>query len=99
MDLLGNDDWDRRYYLRFDLWIEAAECEYLNGNFEKTEQLISEVLSRARSNIDKAAAYRVKIVFHSARAECREAIARGLECLQLFGIVVSPQPAFADVLA
>ena len=99
MDLLGNDAWDRRYDLTFALWIEAAECEYLNGNFEKTEQLISEVLSRARSNIDKAAAYRIKIIFHSARAEYREAIARGLECLQLFGIVVSPQPAFAEVLS
>ena len=74
---------------------EAAECEYLNGNFEKTEQLISEVLSRARSNIDKAAVYRIKIISHSARGEYHEAIARGLEYLQLFGIVLSAQPTRA----
>ena len=99
MDLLGENAWDRRYDLTFALWIEAAECEYLNGNFEKTEQLISEVLSRARSNVDKAAVYRIKIIFHSARGEYHEAIARGLECLQLFGIVLSAQPTRAEVLS
>ena len=71
----------------------------MNGNFEKTEQLISEVLSRARSNIDKAAVYRIKIISHSARGEYHEAIARGLEYLQLFGIVLSAQPTRAEVLS
>ena len=46
--------------------LEGAECEYLNGDFETTRRLISEVLSRARSTIDKAAAYRILIIFHSA---------------------------------
>jgi predicted ATPase len=99
VDLLGENAWDRRYDLTFALWIEAAECEYLNGNFEKTEQLIAEVLSRARSNIDKAAVYRIKLISHSARGEYHEAIVRGLECLQLFGIVLSAQPTRAEVLS
>jgi predicted ATPase/signal transduction histidine kinase/GAF domain-containing protein len=99
MDLLGKEAWVRRYDLAFALWIEAAECEYLNGDFEKTERLISEVLSRARSNVDRAAAYRIMIIFHSARGEYHDAIARGLECLRLFGIVLSARATHADVLA
>ena len=99
MDLLGEDAWERRYDLAFALWLEGAECEYLNGDFETTRRLISEVLSRARSTIDKAAAYRILIIFHSATAEYHEAIARGLECLELFGILLPQQPTRVEVLS
>src|SRR4029434_3524156 len=31
--LLGEDPWQRRYDLSFELHSEAFECEYLTGNF------------------------------------------------------------------
>ena len=56
------------------------------------------MLSRARSTVDKAAAYRILIIFHSAAAEYHEAIAAAW-CLRLFGIALPRQPSRADVLA
>jgi predicted ATPase len=56
MDLVGCNAWERRYELVFALWLERAECEYLNGDLDKTEQLVAELLARAVSKIDKAAA-------------------------------------------
>ena len=46
MDLVGDRGWDRRYDLTFALWLEAADCEYLNGNFENTDRLAAELRSR-----------------------------------------------------
>ncbi|HZC81125.1 MAG TPA: AAA family ATPase, partial [Nitrospiraceae bacterium] len=55
MELAGEDAWERRYDLMLGLWLERAECEYLNANFDKAERLISELLWKTKSKVDKAA--------------------------------------------
>jgi PAS domain S-box-containing protein len=97
IDLVGGSVWERRYELALDLLLERAECEYLNGNFEKAEELISELLYRAASKVDKAAAYRLKILLHLMRAEYRQAVDSGLECLRLFGIEMPAHPTRKEV--
>jgi PAS domain S-box-containing protein len=97
MDLLGGPAWDRHYGLAFDLWLERAECAYLTGQFATTEGLIAELLERAVSNIDKAAAYRLKILLHIMRAEYRQAVDSGLECLRLFGIAMPAHPTHEEM--
>ncbi len=47
MELLGSQSWKRKYQLSFALYLERAECEFLNGNFELSERLVSELLERA----------------------------------------------------
>jgi PAS domain S-box-containing protein len=96
MDLLGSAGWDRRYQLAFGLWLEAGECEYLNGTLENAERLLSELLVHARSKLDRAAAYRLRIVFHMTNAAYEAAIDCGLECLRLLGIAVPRHPARED---
>ncbi|MBV8486903.1 MAG: AAA family ATPase, partial [Planctomycetaceae bacterium] len=97
MDLVGCKAWERRYELAFGLWLERGECEYLNGNFDKAEALISEVLYRAASRVDKAAAYRLKILLRIMRAEYQQAVACALECLHLFGIDMPAHPTREQV--
>jgi PAS domain S-box-containing protein len=97
MELVGCDAWDRRYDLAFRLWLERAECEYLNGKFDAAEGLIAELLDRARSKVDKVAVYRLRILLHLMKAEYRQAIDGGLECLQLFGIEMPAHPTREDV--
>jgi PAS domain S-box-containing protein len=91
-DLLGASGWDRRYQLAFGLCIEAAECEYLNGNLETAERLLSELLAHASSKLDRAAAYRLQILFHVTSSAYQAATDCGLECLRLFGITIPPHP-------
>jgi PAS domain S-box-containing protein len=92
MDLIGGDAWERRYDDAFRLWLERAESEYLSGKFDEAEKLIAELLDRGRSTVDKVAAYRLRILLHLMRAEYRQAIDRGLECLRLFGIEMPAHP-------
>ncbi|HRI54803.1 MAG TPA: AAA family ATPase, partial [Pseudomonadota bacterium] len=52
--LLGPAGWSTAYALCFDLHIELAECEYLNGSFERTEALFQTLLGQARSSLERA---------------------------------------------
>jgi PAS domain S-box-containing protein len=97
MTLLGSEGWTSRYELALDLWLERAECEYLSGNFDAAEPLISELLARAASKIDKAAAYRLEIDLRVMKSESPKAVESALECLRLFGIEMSTHPAREQV--
>jgi len=97
MELIGSKAWKRRYQLAFGLWLERAECEYLNGNFDAADGLIADLLDRAESKMDKAATYRLKILVDVMRAQYRRAVDNGLECLRLFGIDIPTHPSWEEV--
>jgi PAS domain S-box-containing protein len=97
MTLLGREGWMSRYELAFALWLERAECEYLSGNFDEAERLISELLERGASKIDKAAAYRLKIDLHVMKSENPKGVESALECLRLFGIEMPAHPTSQQV--
>jgi PAS domain S-box-containing protein len=99
MVLVGPDGWEHHYRLAFDSWRERAECEYLNGDFEKAEELILELLCKAASKIDKATAYRLQILVQMMRAEYSQAIKTGLKCLRLFGFSMPSHPTRYQVRA
>jgi PAS domain S-box-containing protein len=99
MALLEPQDWDSRYALSFGLWLERAECEFLTGNFDTAEKLITESLSRAASKVDLAAVYRVKLLLHTVKSENPQAVASALTCLRLFGIDIPAHPSWEQVEA
>jgi len=69
----------------------------IRDSFNRTEGLLAELLSRAVSKVDKAAAYRLKILLQMMRGEYRPAINSGLECLRLFGIQIPARPTLEQV--
>ena len=97
--LLDERDWDSQYELTFSLALERAECEYLSGNYDEAEGLISELLARGASRIDKVAAYQLKISLHVMRSENPEGVESALECLRLFGIEIPAHPTREQVNA
>src|SRR5258707_399758 len=99
MALLDERDWDSQHELMFSLWLERAECEFLSGDFDKAEQLITELLQRGTSKVDKAAAYHLKVQLHIVKGEYPQAVASALTCLRLFGIDISAHPTWEQVQA
>jgi PAS domain S-box-containing protein len=99
ISLLDDRAWDSQYELTFSLWLERAQCEFLTGNFENTEQLIVALLQRGASKIDQAAVYQLKIEFHALKSEPQEAVASALACLRLFGIDMPAHPTQEQVQA
>jgi len=96
---LTDKSWDTDYPLARDIHIELAECEYLDGDFDKTERLCELLLSHARTNLDAASAYRLMMNLATARVDNKRSIALGLECLKRLGIDLAPEPSDEDVLA
>jgi predicted ATPase len=95
--LLGDGGWETRYDLASGLWLERAECELLCANFAESERLVSQLLSRGKSKVDRAAAYRLKIRLHMMQSDNLQAIRSGLECLRIFGVGMPAQPTRDEV--
>jgi signal transduction histidine kinase len=99
MLLLDEQDWSGEYELMFSLWFERAQCEFLNGHFEKTKQLVAELLQRAASKVDQAAVYDLKVRLHTVQGEYPQALDNALACLRLFGIDLPAHPSWEEVEA
>jgi PAS domain S-box-containing protein len=99
MALLDDEDWTNRYELTFNLWLEAAECEFLASNFDKAEQLIEELLRRGATKIDKGAAAHLKVQLHVVKSEYAQAVDSVIACLRLFGIDIPAHPTWKQVQA
>src|SRR5438874_11160897 len=101
MALIGDAALDipSRYELAFALSLERAECELLTGNFDEAERLLSQLVRKGASRVDKAAAYSLKIHLHVVRSEIPQGVAAALECLRLSGIDMPPHPTREEVKA
>ena len=99
INLIGNECWisPNQYDLAFALWLERAECELLSGNFDEAERLISQLIPRGASRVDKAAAYSLKVVLHLIKSEKPQGVETALECLRLFDIEMSAHPTREEV--
>jgi len=95
--LLTEETWERRYDLTLEIKLQQAACELLSGNFAVAEKLIAEGLMRAKTKVDQAAVYRLKVELHVTKAENERAVVTALECLSLFGIQMSPHPDRAEL--
>jgi PAS domain S-box-containing protein len=97
--LLDERDWGSRHELKFSLSLEFAECELLCGGMQKAAQLIAELLRRAASDVEFAAASCLKINLHVLTGEHPLAIDSALACLRLFGIDLPAHPTPEQVRA
>jgi len=92
VSLLTPQHWDSDYDLMLALHLEAAECEYLCCNFEAAERAFDLALARARTRLDKAKVYNLKLIQYESMSRYHEAIALGSEALGLFGLAIPEQP-------
>jgi PAS domain S-box-containing protein len=97
--LLGPAGWATRYDLALRLSLERAECTFLSSQFDAAEGLIEELIHKAQSKIDKAAAYRLKIELYVVKSKNAEAVDCALGCLKLFGIDMPAHPSRQEVHA
>ena len=90
-ELLGPHGWESQYRLAFDLEIEQAECEFLNGEHGAAEDKLSALSRKARDLIDLAAVTRLRLALYTVGDPDR-AVLVGLAYLRNVGIDWSPHP-------
>lgn len=86
LELLTENHWESDYDPAFNLHLEAAECQYLCGDFGEAEQQYALLLRRARTSLDKARVYNLRMVQYENMSRYGDALATARESLALFGI-------------
>lgn len=86
IELLAADSWETEYFLTRQLYQEAAELNYLLGNFERSQFLINLALPQSKSAIEKAELFDRLITLHTMWGEYEQAIEFGRQGLHLLGV-------------
>ncbi|MGF1490556.1 MAG: AAA family ATPase, partial [Prochloraceae cyanobacterium] len=89
--LLEEDSWNNLYELSLDIYIEAAEASYLNGQFEELERFTTKALQEAKTLLDQIRVYLVKIEAYKTHNRFKEALDIGLIGLKKIGINLSTE--------
>src|SRR5262249_46583959 len=61
LGLVSEEQWNSEYDLMFALHVEAAECKYLCGRFDEADRDFDLLLKRARTQLDKAQVYALRV--------------------------------------
>ncbi|MEM5458826.1 AAA family ATPase [Paraburkholderia phytofirmans] len=85
--LLSPDAWTQRYNSTFELYLAFSECEYLAGDFAQADALADMMLARARSNLDRAKVFSLRIELYQLAGRYDESFAVALVALRDFGIL------------
>ncbi len=103
--LLTDASWQRRHAMCFELHLACGECELLAGLTSQAGPRLDALLPRARTRVERAAVYRLRVVMHVLCSDYARAVADAIECLAEFGIDLVTHPsdaqrdaAYADVL-
>jgi PAS domain S-box-containing protein len=87
MALAPADAWTVDYQETFALELARAECEYLVGNLETAQALVASGLAHARSIVDRARVYSLRLKLAQLSGHYVEATRVALEGLGVFGLV------------
>ncbi|MBU2512042.1 AAA family ATPase [bacterium] len=96
---LDRESWETDFQLTFDINKELAECNYLMGHFEDAEKTFRLLLHKAKSKLDKADIYRIRLKLYTAIGKFDESIKAGIEGLRLFGFKSSIYPNPITILS
>jgi predicted ATPase/signal transduction histidine kinase len=92
MGLLSADSWENQYDFTFEIYLTVAEAEYLNSNFERSQELIDLLLAKAKTLLEKIRVYETKVQVYSLQNNLQAVLDTGLLVLELLGINLEKEP-------
>jgi len=92
LTFLPQNSWDQYYFLTLQVYIEAAECEYLNINFEKSHKICGYILTHSQTIYDKLNVFELNIKTLTPQNKFMEAIHSGRIALEGLGIILPENP-------
>ena len=92
MALSPPDAWTTRYQDTLALHLELSACEFLVGEFQSADGHLNTILARARSSLDRARAYELRMRLYQLAGRYADAMATMVDAVRLFGVTF-PQEA------
>jgi predicted ATPase/signal transduction histidine kinase/tRNA A-37 threonylcarbamoyl transferase component Bud32 len=83
--VLPPDAWEVEFALSLGLHRERAECDYMSGRIDEADASLVELIGRARSPLDQADLYALRIMLLSSQGRFAEGLAASREGLARFG--------------
>jgi PAS domain S-box-containing protein len=96
LTLLGATAWQEAYRLTLACHEEAAEAAYLSGQFESMDGFINKILAQTRVPLDRVRSYDIRIQSLVSQGKLQDAIAVGIEILNILGIQLPLHPTQAE---
>ena len=81
IDCLTGPIWTTTYNLSFELHKHLADTEYLMGCFEKSEELVEEILQHSKTAIERAQVYNTMVIQQTLNGEYGKAVETGRKAL------------------
>jgi PAS domain S-box-containing protein len=97
LSLLNENSWEAQYNLTLELYLEAAEAAYLNGDVERTEELAETIIGRAKTVLDTVKIYEIRIRAYCSESQLLKAIEIGCEILAQLNINFPRNPRQEDI--
>ncbi|WP_437980226.1 AAA family ATPase [Sorangium sp. So ce117] len=97
LSLLAPDRWEARHELTYDLTFERAHVAYITGGFDEAERLLEELMERARTRTETAAAVELAVALNVTRGRHARAVEIGLGWLRACDIALPLGPSDAQV--
>ena len=94
---LTANSWEEEYELTCELFVEAVEAAYLNGNYQQMEKLAHVVSRHARAFTDEVRICEVRIEAHNSQHQPLKAIQVALEFLKRLNIYLPENPTSEEV--
>lgn len=96
--LLEKYSWKYSYELSLNLFVEATEAAFLNGNYQQMNDWADEVLKCSKNILDQVKVYEIQIQAFMAQNLPLDAIALALKVLQKLGVKFPKKPTMLHVL-
>ncbi|WP_437739288.1 AAA family ATPase [Sorangium sp. So ce1504] len=97
LSLLAPDSWETQHELTYALTFERAHVAYITGGFDEAERLLEELMERARTRRETAAAVELAVAFYLTRGQGDRAVEIGLSWLRACDIDLPLHPSGAQI--
>ncbi len=97
LEIIAAYSWENHYSLCLALHEEACEAAYLNGDFEKMEELAAAVINSAKNLLEKVRVYEIKIQADIVQNKLTDALIIALDILKLLNIEFPTTPSPTDI--
>ncbi|MBL8020079.1 MAG: AAA family ATPase [Leptospirales bacterium] len=95
---LGANSWAEEYDLTYAIYREALENEYLNGHYERAEELFRILRKETKNTLELVRIYEQLVVLYTNMGRHAEAIKIGLQGLKMIDVNLPLKPSLPRVL-
>lgn len=97
-ELLPQNSWNNHYEITYSIFLESTSCSFFQKKFEQVELLSREILSHAKSKLDKGRLYVIKMAYYTTTSQYDKVIDLGIAGAALFHLKIPKEPTVLQIL-